>query len=170
LAIQEKGKQFTIQLQINNPPNFSNGWYYSFMKRNDFKKFIQYGESDDTPDTPEIHTQIAEIKAEIAKYEPRDVYNMDEMDLYWKMTPDITISRNPIEGSKKVKNRISITLIYNTDGSDRFIPLIIGNAKMPRGFNKRSDIDLGFWYFWNKKAWMQSTIFHEYLLRLDRHV
>ncbi len=85
----------------------------------------------------EVQATLAAIKAEIALYDPKDVYNMGETGLYYNMPPDSTIARQRIEGSKKDKTRITITFTCNADGSDRFLPLFIGHAAKPRCFDKK---------------------------------
>jgi len=136
-----------------------------------FSIFANPGESGDAPiNTPEVQLALAAIKVEIASYEPKDIYNMDETGLFYNMPPDSMIARQRIEGSKKDKTRITIAFTCNTDGSDRFLPLFIGHAAKPRCFDKKTGEQLGYWYFNNKKAWMTGVLFQKYLQRLDRYV
>lgn len=113
---------------------------------------------------------MANIKTEIAKYELKDIYNMDETSLFYNITPDYTISRQQIEGSKKDKTHITIAFTCNADGSDTFKPLFIGHAAKPQCFERKTGKQHGFWYLSNKKAWMTSIFFQRYLLQLDYHV
>ena len=170
-AIQEQGRRFAERLGLEKILEFSKGWVSAFCKRNAFRKFRQHGESGDAPiNTPEVQAALAAIKVEIASYEPKDVYNMDETGLFYNMPPDSTIARQRIEGSKKDKTRITIAFTCNADGLDRFLPLFIGHAAKPRCFDKKTGEQLGYWYFNNKKAWMTGVLFQKYLQRLDRYV
>ena len=47
-------------------------------------------------------------------------------------------------------------------------PLVIGKAKMPRSFGKR--IPLGIRWYFNKKAWMTTNVFLDYLEWLNSMV
>lgn len=78
----EQGRQFAERLGLEKTPQFSKGWVSAFCKRHVFRKFHQRGENGDVPvNTLEIHATLAAIKAEISLYDPKDVYNMDEIGL-----------------------------------------------------------------------------------------
>ena len=50
----------------------------------------------------------------MAEYSPEDVYNIDEMGLFYQMLPDRSItSKDHAEGTKKQKARITIALYSN---------------------------------------------------------
>ena len=68
----------------------SNGWLYNFKKRHAFKQFRIHGESGDAQMTG-IDNQLRILCAKIASYDDDDVYNMDEMGLFYNLTPDTTI-------------------------------------------------------------------------------
>ncbi|KAE9047455.1 hypothetical protein PR001_g4203 [Phytophthora rubi] len=92
---------------------------------------------------------------------------MDETGLFYKLAPDKTIASRQIEGAKKSKVRVTVALTCNADGSDMRESFIIGHANKPRCFKKKSGSDLGFYYRSNKKAWMTSVLFIEWLHELD---
>ena len=93
-AIQEQGRRFAERLGLEKIPEFSKGWVSTFCKRNVFRKFRQHGESGDAPiNMPEVQATLIAIKAEIASYDLKDVYNMDETGLFYNMPPDSTIAR-----------------------------------------------------------------------------
>jgi hypothetical protein len=167
--IKEKGRQYAKDLDIDNPPEFSNGWLQAFCGRHAFRQFRSYGESG-SAQLDGIEENLAKIKAKIAQYEPKDVYNMDETGLFYNMAPDRTIASRQIEGSKKEKTRITIAFTCNADGSDRIEPLIIGHANKPRCFKKKTGQELGFFYLSNKKAWMTGSFFQIFLKRFNMHV
>jgi hypothetical protein len=98
-----------------------------------------------------IDAALTTIKEKIARYELKDVYNMDETGLFFKLTPSTIISHRQIEGSKKNKICLIIGFIYNIDGSDRLLPLFIGYYTKSHYFNKKSDHELGFYYLHNIK-------------------
>ena len=93
--IKEKGHQFAQSLSIINPPSFSNGWLQAFNHHHSFHEHRIHGESGDAQ-MSNIDGLVAVIKGKIAQYEARDVYNMDEMGLFYNLAPDTTISRRQI--------------------------------------------------------------------------
>jgi hypothetical protein len=77
--------------------------------------------------------------------------------------PDRGLATQQMSGKKKEKFRISIGLACNADGSERLEPFFIGKAKKPRCFKKQTPEQRGFYYRNNKKAWMTSSLFEEYV-------
>ena len=80
------------------------------------------------------------------------------------MPPDKTLATQQLSGGKGDKTRISLGLMTNADGSDIRKPLFIGHARKPRCFQKQEGPKLGFYYFWNKKAWMTGSVFKVYAI------
>ncbi|GFR94758.1 tigger transposable element-derived protein [Elysia marginata] len=54
------------------------------------------------------------------------------------------------------------------DGSDKLPALVIGKAKNPRAFKRTKTLPVC--YSSNKKAWMTSALFEEWLKKLDRQM
>jgi hypothetical protein len=73
-----------------------------------------------------------------------------------------------MRGVKKNKTRITLALTANADGSDALPVLYLGHAAKPRCFKNRKPETFGFNYRNNKKAWMTSEIYGEWLRALDR--
>lgn len=115
-----------------------------------------------------LYEVLPEIKQKIARYNSRDVYNMDETGLFYCCAPNRTISRDRVEGLKADKTRITIAFTANADGSDKLDPFFIGHAKNPRCFGKKSAAEHGFVYNHNKKAWMTGVLFQEWLVGVDK--
>jgi hypothetical protein len=75
-----------------------------------------------------------------------------------------------LAGRKKNKERLSIALCTNADGSHKLNPLVIGKFAKPRCFKNINIGNLPVIYRNNSKAWMLSTIFQEWLQEFDRQV
>ncbi|RAW29132.1 hypothetical protein PC110_g14509 [Phytophthora cactorum] len=86
------------------------------------------------------------------------------------MAPARSICTKAARGVKKDKTRITVALTANTDGTDALPAFVLGRAKQPYCFKKRSAEELGFEYRSNEKAWMTGLIFREWLLDLDRNM
>ncbi len=165
--IKAKGKAFSEQLNLTDKaPEFSNGWLESFQKRYGLKAHVLHGESG-SADTAAIETSMPRIRGRLSKYSLKDIYNMDETGLFYRMAPDRTIAQRQIEGSKKDKSRLTIALAANADGSHKIKPFIIGHACKPRAFQKKTGEQLGFYYRANAKAWMTGVLFQEWLRKMD---
>ena len=62
------------------------------------------------------------------------------------MTPDRGLSDCQQSGVKGNKNRLTYALTSNANGSDKLPSFIIGKAAQPHAFQKKSGIQLGFYY------------------------
>ena len=86
------------------------------------------------------------------------------------MTPDRTLTTSSqTKGTKRSKGRITVSLCTNADGSDKLRPLVIGKSEKPRcfkTFNHRLYVDYAF----NKKAWMTSAVFNDWISKFDRRI
>lgn len=95
---------------------------------------------------------------------------MDETGLFYRMQPDRVLATKQLEGKKKDKERMTVALCTNGDGSDMLPPLVIGKYENPRCFKNVCRRNLGCSYRWSKKAWMNFFIFKEWLLWLDKRL
>jgi len=89
----------------------------------------------------------------------------------YNLLPDHTICREQEtpRGKKRQKLRISVFLTVNGDGSDKRKAMVIGRAATPNAFknahiNKNNLLVI---YRNNKKAWVLSGIWYEYLRELN---
>lgn len=87
-----------------------------------------------------------------------------------RLEPDRTLATKRLSGRKKNKERLSIALCSNADGSHKLPPLIIGKYANPRCFKNININNLPMKYRNNAKAWMLMTIFQEWIQGFDRCV
>lgn len=78
-----------------------------------------------------------------------------------------------IRGTKKQKQRITVFLVCNADGSEKLDATVIGHAETPiasrqAGFLGTRKGNLPVTYRHNQKAWMLSGIWYEFLGNLNR--
>jgi DDE superfamily endonuclease len=69
-----------------------------------------------------------------------------------------------VKGSKV---RLTYAFTINADGSDKLEPFVIGKAKQPRSFARRTAAALGFYYRNNAKAWMTTVLYREWISKWD---
>ena len=87
-----------------------------------------------------------------------------------RLEPDRTLATRRLSGRKKNKERLSIALCANADGSHKLPPLIIGKYANPRCFKNIDICNLPMTYRNNNKAWMLTTLFQDWLHDFDRQV
>ena len=86
------------------------------------------------------------------------------------MVPDRGLSNCKKSGVKGNKIRLTYAFTSNADGSQKLPPFIIGKAARPRAFNKKSGLQLGFFYRNNAKAWMTADLYKEWIEQWDREL
>lgn len=90
--------------------------------------------------------------------------------ILFRLEPDRTLATRRLSGRKKSKERLSIALCANADGSHKLHPLVIGKYANPRCFKHVNIVNLPITYRSNGKAWMLTTLFQEWLLDFDYQV
>lgn len=162
--IREKALLVAEEMQIQHF-KASNGWIYNFKKRNNLCLYKLSGESK-SYNLDNVDVQIQELQNMLKSYEMRDIFNMDETALVYKEIPSRTISSLPRTGIKQLKSRLTVALCSNSDGSYKTKPLVIGISKSPRcftGFNISNYVT----YYNNRKAWMTTEIFQNWLKKFN---
>ncbi|UYV75558.1 K02A2.6-like [Cordylochernes scorpioides] len=76
------------------------------------------------------------VENQLINYACKDIFNADETGLFWRLLPDKTLhfKGETCTGGNASKERITILLCCNMDGSEKMQPLVIGKAKQPRCF------------------------------------
>ena len=125
------------------------------------------GESLDCPDYSQFIEEV--LKPLMEEYESQNIYNADETSLFYKSLSNCTMSFDgeEVHGSKlhQSKDRMSLLLCTNMNGSEKSNPVLIGKAAHPTAQKKHSVTfkDLGVEYFWNQKGWMTGPVFDLWL-------
>jgi hypothetical protein len=165
--IVEKAQVFASLLGVSKDEiTFSNGWLRQFKERHNFKQIRMHGESGSVDDQV-VEEAITDLKQLTNSYEWKDIYNMDETGLFFRMEPDTTLATRQLAGKKKNKERLSVALCCNGDGSHKIKALVIGRSAKPRCFKNINLANLGVMYRYNKKAWMTAVLFQEWLRYFD---
>jgi DDE superfamily endonuclease/Tc5 transposase DNA-binding domain len=154
----EKARFIHHYLTPDIPIKFSSGWLEKFKARHGIKRHIRHGESSSV-DKEAIWLALPQLHDLLREYDLRDIYNFDETGLFFRLEPDMTLATKRLFGRKKDKERLTIGLCANADGSHKLPPLIIGKSQKPRCFKGIHLSNMRMKYYWNKKAWMQVSIF-----------
>lgn len=121
------------------------------------------GESNDIDQ--EVVQQFKDnIQSFVAGFSPEDIFNADECGLFSKALPDKTlaIKGDKCKSGKKSKLRVTVMLAASSTG-EKLKPLVIGKSLKPRCFKNVKVDKLPVTYKANKKAWMTSGIFEEWV-------
>ena len=158
-----QAQRFRTELAISDDEfKLSNGWLHNFKQRHGIKQYTMHGESGSV-DTTMLAKDRQELAALIEQYEPQYVYNMDETGLFYRMQPSKSLATKEILGKKKDKERVTVALCCNLDGSDKIYLVVIGRSKNPRCFKGVNIAALRFKYYSNESAWMTSNVFCDWL-------
>ena len=108
-----------------------------------------------------IEASLPSIREELDKWDWKDIYNMDETCLFYRMQADNSLATKQLEGRKQNKERITIVICTNGDGSDKVPLWIIGKFLNPRCLKNVNRSTLNCTYRVNSNAWMSSLFFVE---------
>jgi hypothetical protein len=145
---------------------YSPGWLSNFKKRHGISCKSIHGESGGV-DSNYIKIEREKLKLITASYSLEDIYNLDETALFFKLTPNKTLSNEAAAGEKINKERVTVALCCNATGSDKVKPIVIHRCKRPHCFSGSYDPNSFCYYFHNKKAWMTSLVFSEWLEKFN---
>lgn len=166
--ILEKAKE-TMKIlypQQDQEHTFSQGWLEKFKLRHGIKSFRRFGESGSV-DVQDMEKKLESIREKINQFPMKDVFNMDETGLFYRLQADHSLATKQLEGRKQDKERLTVVICCNEDGSEKIPLWIIGKYAKPRCFKNVNMGSLNCHYRANKRAWMTSVLFDEYIRWFD---
>lgn len=144
----------------------SNGWLENWKNRNNIESVKLVGESASVNYESAAQWMIS-LDPVLKEYEPKNIFNVDETGLFFKCMPSKTykFKEDPCSGGKNSKERVTVLVGANMDGTEKLPLLLIGKSASPHCFRhvKTKPVE----YKSNKKAWMTSSIFEEWLVKID---
>lgn len=150
--------------------NFSatNGFIERFKNRHGIVSKVLCGEGAAASETDADNWKNNKLPHLIENVEPRNIFNIDETGLFYKMTPNRTLDVRGQKcfGGKQSKERITVLVGANMDGSEKIKLLVIGKFKNPRCFKNVKSLPVD--YEANKRAWMNSQLFIDWVRKLDK--
>lgn len=141
----------------------SDGWLFRFRTRFGLKNTRMCGEASSAPADEVIPFRQKLLKImddEALLYS--QLYNFDETGLVWRALPTNTQASKAIgdvRGRKLDKQRISVLVGANADGSHRLTPIVVGKAAKPRALKDVMD-RLPVHYYNSHNAWFTQAIFN----------
>ncbi|XP_052074066.1 tigger transposable element-derived protein 4-like [Mytilus californianus] len=147
----------------------SNGWLDRFKDRHNitFKKICGEATSVDV-NSEAMNDWVTELKGIMTDFTPDNIFNADETGLFYKLLPEKTLEFKGVDcsGGKRSKERLTVMVCTNMSGSEKVEILVIGKSVNPRCFKNVKTLPTQ--YEANKKAWMTSEIFTNWLIKLDK--
>lgn len=147
----------------------SDGWLSRWKVRHAivFKK--AHGEKGSADSTGAEEWCSSRLPQLLDQYSLENIFNADETDLFYRATPDgsLTYKHHNLVGSKKSMDRVTVLCCCNATGSEKRPLLVIGKSKNPRCFKNLNVSRLSVLYRANSNAWMTAAIFSEWLANWD---
>lgn len=166
--LQAKAAEIASSLQIEKF-TASNGWLEAFRRRNNINFRVLCGESANV-DKEAADDWKRHLPAVVEGYAAEDQFNADETAVFYRQLPrkSMVFKGESCKGGKFAKERLSIMLCCSATG-EKLKPLIIGNAARPRAFKQNSVTPDNLPVTWkhNKKAWMTTAVFEDWLNELN---
>ncbi|XP_045107142.1 tigger transposable element-derived protein 1-like [Portunus trituberculatus] len=167
--IQEKAKSLINDIEGNDRANTSfqasSGWFAKFKLRHGFHNIKMTGEaaSADTESAKKFPEMLKKTLEE-GQYSSKQVFNVDETSLYWKMPARTYIAQEEktAPGFKASKDRLTLLLGTNAEGDCRLKPVLIYHSQNPRALKRYDRAFLPVHWYANKKGWMTGKIFSDY--------
>ncbi|XP_053885320.1 major centromere autoantigen B [Malaclemys terrapin pileata] len=169
-AVKEKARQLAASLGLNDF-KASDGWFTRWKKRFNVACEKEQGGKQSADKPTAEQWQCEKLPRLLEKFSLADIYNADETGLYLKGLWDRGLGEKneKQEGGKASKDRVTVLVCANMDGSDKRPLVMIGTSKRPRCF----PVDfrkLPLNYVSSANAWMTGEIFIKWLKKWDRQL
>ncbi|XP_023665526.1 histone-lysine N-methyltransferase EHMT2 isoform X7 [Paramormyrops kingsleyae] len=147
----------------------SRGWFDNFKKRSGIHSVVRHREAaiSDAKAAEAFAVEFQKLMVSEC-YLPQQVFNCDEMGLFWKKMPKrtyITAEENAMPGHKPMKDRLTLLLCANASGDFKVKPLLVYHSENPRAFKKCrvQKNQLNVMWRSNRKAWVTRILFIEWI-------
>ncbi|GFR27989.1 tigger transposable element-derived protein 1 [Trichonephila clavata] len=147
--IQEQTREIFEKLKEQTPGLSSEelefkattGWFTKFKRRSGIKHVLMHGESASAnKEAAEKYCLKFLEFIETEGCHPQQIFNCDEIGLFWKHMPNrtyITKDEKSIPKHKPMKDRLTLLLGANASGDMKLKPLLVYHSENPRAFLKK---------------------------------
>ncbi|XP_039291045.1 tigger transposable element-derived protein 4-like [Nilaparvata lugens] len=156
--------------KLGRPRDITSAWIQRFRQRHAITSGRISGEAAAVPTgIPEdwlnnVWPKLRDI------YPDEKIYNADETGIFFKLTPEKTLrfKGEKCTGGKLSKDRLTVLVAVNMDGSDKHKLMVIGKSAKPRCFKNVNLLPVT--YESNKSVWMTSELFASWLRKWDNEL
>ncbi|XP_052217900.1 tigger transposable element-derived protein 4-like [Dreissena polymorpha] len=167
--LKEKAKEFASQLGVSSAEcEFSSGWLDRFKLRHGIVCKTVSGEAGSVDTTTDAFRRWQmRLKTILSETSPDDIFHADETAIFFRALPEKTLEfkRTSCHGPKVNKVRLTALVCANMSGTYKMPLLVLGRSQNPRCFKHVKSLPVQ--YKANKKAWMTSEIFKEWVRKVD---
>ena len=168
LILTAKAEEIARQLGILDW-TCTRGWLHRFKRRYNIT-FRQKSNDGQTSKRKSNSWTENVFKPVLHRYDPKDVFSADETVVFWRQLPESTNTTEGLfseecAGSKRSKDRVTVVVCANMDGSEKRPLLVIGKSGHPRCFKQMT---LPVQYDYDEKVQMTSDLFNDWLKGFDR--
>jgi hypothetical protein len=167
--LQEKAKQIAAQLGHNDF-----GGTMAFVDRFKARNKVIFETIHREANTVSMETTSDWINKKLPlllkDYQPKDIFNGDELGLFYRSLPTKTfkVKGSRCKTGKQSRERVTIFICANMDGSEKVQLTFIRKYRNPRCFKGTKKLPVN--YMFNCKAWMTSTTFEESLKKINKQM
>jgi hypothetical protein len=156
-VLHEKAKNIAEQLKIENF-TVSNGWIIWFK---DWHGIVHKKSATESAavDSESKEVWLEGLPTLLEGYEPRDIYDAEEMGLFFNVLSNRTLALNgeSCHGGESSKDRLTVFLCANRDRSDMQVLIVTGKSMKPQCFTNIKKLAAKCYAY--NKAWMMTDIF-----------
>lgn len=159
--IKQKADNLAFSLGYQNW-SCSQGWFFRWKVRNNLTNRSLCGEASLVNSEVISQWLSGDAKEILETYAAKDIFNGDETGLFWRMMPSrsYVTKDDPCHDGKKSKDRVTVMIAANSDGSEKLPLLVIGKFAKPRCFK---NFHPPCPYMNSAKAWMTTQLFQKWL-------
>jgi hypothetical protein len=153
-----------LGIPVSKQPKFTkNGWQSHFMARYGLTKRRGHGEIGSV-DIDAARRKALQLRAEIGRFHPDNVFNMDEAAFFFRQTPKYSITLKDAPSLKQKKDRLTMVVATNSSGTEKLPLIFLGKAKTPRWLDEKPAAAV---YDGTAKGWMTVKLFQQWLKMVD---
>lgn len=162
LSLYDDFSKGSSETRNNKPFTASKGWLHRFKNRFGLKN-IKVTEEAAYTDEEAAAAFPAELKKVINEkgYHPKQVFNCDETELFWKMSNFNHENAAQAPGNKTWKDRLTLVLCGNAAGH-MIKPGVVYRGKNPRALKNKNKNHLPVFWQHNQNAWVTAILFLEW--------